>query len=383
MPSYLHTAGIPIIPPASKSTKRQKIVSVIAMNNWRLAGIAIACLIFAYGYSYAHAETFEDYVSFPVPDNIIKQYKMGQLITINDDILEFQVTYKFILGQNGTQWYEKKLVESGLVNVCDFGFDEKTSECLDEIIIPETIPSNFTPEKKILHQEQYEKDLEFFNENPPDTYDNKDYHELLKKWKECKRAQNSALGITQEDSFITSETVVNPGIVETQSIDGSIGRLLKAYEECIAQGNFAVMFGPIREEGEIQGKEGYFGVEQPHHSQFVRYNTEFWESIPNQSTMSSDADEHDILAEQKTAWERMCDTPKVTEKFKLDQGCPPREYPTTAKRSDGDLEVKSYILDQLNRYKQNGDTEQLDKILYESQRVENAERLKVWKAAHE
>ena len=149
MPSSHHTAPIPTIPHASKSTKRQKIVSVIAMNNWRLAGIAIACLIFAYGYSYAHAETFEDYVSFPVPDNIIKQFKMGQLITMTDNLLEFQVTYKFILGQNGTQWYQQKLVESGLLTICDFGYDEETEECLAEIIIPETIPSNFIPEKKI------------------------------------------------------------------------------------------------------------------------------------------------------------------------------------------------------------------------------------------
>jgi len=363
MPSCHRTAGIHTILHASKSTKRQKIVSATAMNKWAIIGLAIVGLIFLYGYNNAYAETFEDYVSFPIPDNIIKQYKMGQLITLNDELLEFQITYKFILGQNGTQWYQQKLIESGLINVCEFGFDEKTGECLEEIIIPETIPSNFIPAKKMLHQDQYQKDLEYFNENPPTTHTSEDYYELLKKWTECKRGENSALGITQEDSFITSETVLNPGIIETQVIDGNIGRLLLSYEECVGQKNFATMFGPNREDGEIQGKEGYFGVEQPYHSQFVRYNATFWNTIPNQATLSGVADEHDLLVEQKTAWEKMCESQNVVGAFKNAQGCPAQEFQTTAKRSDGDIEINSYVMDRFNRYQQFGDTEQLDKIL--------------------
>ena len=123
------------------------------------------------------------------------------------------------------------------------------------------------------------------------------------------------------------------------------------------------MFGPDREEGEIIGKEGYFGVTQPYHADYAKYDEKFWSSIPNQSTMSSDADEHDILAEQKTAWEKMCESANVVGTFKKDQGCPETEYPTTAKRSDGDIDINSYIMDRFQRYQQYGDTEQLDKIL--------------------
>jgi len=344
------------------------------MSKWTSVIILIAIVaIFTMGVNNVYGEIFDDHVSFPIPDNVDKTEKRCSIKQVDSTTFVFGCDWKF-KATNIEEWLETLLTETALVEpIC-------VEECIEEII-QEEIPSNFVPQEEMDHLSMYEEDLAEFEEDPPRTQTEEDYYKLLKNYTECKRAQNSARGITQDDSFITSQTVINPQAVFNLTIEGNIGRLLLAYEECLGQLNFQIMFGPDRAEGEIIGKEGYFGATQPYHAQFAKYDKEFWAKIPTQS--DSVIDEHDLITEQKTAWEKMCNSNKVVQAFKRDQGCLETPLPTTAKRSDGDLELNSYIMDQLDRYKEYGDTEQLEKILHDYKRAQDEARLEVWKADHD
>lgn len=224
--------------------------------------VLINALILASSLSYVYADTFEDSVSLPIPDNVKESFKKCSIVMMDDLTLEYQCNWKFTAEQL-KEYYDEMLKEYGLVD------PEITAETAqpDEVESVDTTPTSL---------KQYKHDLERFEDRPPATNADKEYFELLQYLGECQRGYLQSKGIQQSDSFGISHVWVNDGEAWLKSIDydGRHAKLVKAIEECIAQRTILnpVVLGPMYEH-----KGAYFGVNQKHHSEMIVHN---WEVIP-------------------------------------------------------------------------------------------------------
>jgi len=267
--------------------------------------------------AYAHAETFQDVINFPIPDNITGQEKKGQLTTLTDDLLEFTVTYRFHLGQNGTAWFEKILTETGLIppdiTLCPdrFYLGEDGETCYPN----PPIPSNFIPDERPPIDKQYETDYERFLKNPPNTVADKDYFALLQELKTCMRGINESKGIATTEQFAVSTSALDENYLQSFELDGPHRTLALAVQECIA---IKTVLNPVTLGMEALHKGEYFGyIEIPHELRAI-VNPDDWPIVPTQPPQKS---LHDFIMEEETAKDIICNSDRVTVAFKNQQGC--------------------------------------------------------------
>jgi len=283
----------------------------------------IIVLVFAWGiylhFNTAYGELYEYSGAFPVPDNL--ENTADKCFVENIDAVSMMFTCKWIFSAPDIEeWFEKYTHPEGpVLPDCEFGYDETTEECLDEIII-DKIPSNFIPQVITPEQKYYEETLEVLKNKTIPTQDDLDTIALIESILECERATGSAFGITQEDSFVVPDLVIDTGFPIAGHIEGTSGKLQLRYQECIGQEkNFDTMFGPDRAPGDILGKEGYVGfIEIPHGERAI---TSGWETIPNQETYGPSVTAHDMFKEDQKAFEIMCSMDRVSDKYKKQQGC--------------------------------------------------------------
>lgn len=346
---------------------------------WILLSIVIIA-VFSYGAHLAYGETFEAVVSFPIPDNVKQTDVRKQIITMTDNMFEFQITYRFTADEV-KQWYEENLAENEIFNPeCEFGYNAVTNECLDEVIPP--IESNFVPEKKTEILRKYEADIVRFESKYPITKDQLDYFYQLQFLAECQQGLDQSRGIQDERSVTYSEFSFDSSIPRAGHIAGNAGDLKIAIEECLGQIKLMVLVGDERADDDYRSKQSYFLEPQVFHGDIPIYDKEFWASIPTHESDSLKLTDHAFEVENLTAWERMCESVNVTEKFKLQQGCAPIEYDTTP-RTSGGIPLHNYIQDAYDRYNTLGDTEQLNKIQNNIQRDQELKRKMVQEAQDE
>jgi len=269
----------------------------------------------------AFAETFEDVINFPIPDNITGQEKKGQLTTLTDDLLEFTVTYRFHLGQNGTAWFEEILKEIGLsppdITLCPdrFYLDEDGETCYP---VP-PIPSNFIPDDRPAIDKQYETDYEQFLQSPPTTVADKDYFALLEELRTCMRGINESKGIATTEQFAVSTSALDENYLQSFELDGPHRTLALAVQECIA---IKTVLNPVTLGVESLHKGEYFGyVETPHEERAI-VNEDDWPTVPTQPPQKS---LHDFVMEEQEAFDIICNSDRVTVAFKHQTGCSPEQ----------------------------------------------------------
>ena len=107
--------------------------STLSNRFWILLAIVVIA-VFSYGAHLAYGETFEAFVSFPIQDNVKQTDVLKQIITMTDNMFEFQITYRFTADEV-KQWDEENLAKHEIFNLeCEFGYNPVTNECLDEVI---------------------------------------------------------------------------------------------------------------------------------------------------------------------------------------------------------------------------------------------------------
>lgn len=265
----------------------------------------------------AYAETFQDVINFPIPDNITGQEKRGQLTTLTDDLLEFTVTYRFYLGQNGTAWFDEILAEIGLsppdITLCPdrFYLGEDGETCYPN----PPIESNFIPDKRPPIDKQYEADYERFLESPPRTVADKDYFALLQELKTCMRGINESKGIATTEQFTVSTSALDEDYLQSFELDGRHRQLANAVQECIA---IKTVLNPVTLGIEALHKGEYFGYLEVPHGERAIVDEEAWITIPTQGEQLS---LHDFVMEEQEAHDIICNSDRVTVAFKHQTGC--------------------------------------------------------------
>lgn len=280
----------------------------------------IIVLVFAWGiylhFSTAYGEQYEYSGSFPVPDNLEKTADMCFVENIGATTMMF--TCKWIFTAEAIdEWFEEFTHPKITLPDCEFGYDEVTEECLDEVIIP----SNFVPEVKDPLLTQYEKDLERFEEKIKAgiilSASKQDYYEKLLLLGECYRGlkDTPAYGIQEQSKYTVSNIWVDPFDATAFDYSGSHASLTLAIEECKAQIKYLLPeLGPV-----ALHKGAFKDTEQVHHGDVAI--TRGWETIPNQETFGPSPTAHDMFKEDKRAWEVMCDSNTVSKNYKKQQGC--------------------------------------------------------------
>ena len=135
----------------------------------------------------ANAETYNDSVSFPIPDNIADIMKRCGIEKMDDTELIIECQWKFTSEQI-QEWYEEIAKNSIVPPTVD------TPE--EQVVAPAPIES--APEYKPT---PYERDLAYFTENPPHTESNKEYFALLKHLGECQRGYEQSKGIQDNERY--------------------------------------------------------------------------------------------------------------------------------------------------------------------------------------
>ncbi len=315
-------------------------------------------IIFAIGIHNVYGETFEDVISFPIPDNITGQEKRGTLITLTDDLLEMQFTYRFHLGQNGTEWFEEIIKELGLtppdVTLCpdNFYLDEDGVTCYPIIDEPELplLTTDLTPPTF----KGFVADFKKFEEKNPEATSEKDYHALLKSLQMCYRQSEEnqqSLGVTQTDGFVVSATMIDDFGIFLKSYDltGRHSLLEKAIEECKY---IHTILNPVTLGPEYQNRAIYYNTTQLYHGDVAadvptwsqeRVNiesndrTEIRDGNPICAMGSYYSDQtkrmycgddytrpaEDALTEERT--QDMCNSMFVNKDFKIRNGCSPQQ----------------------------------------------------------
>jgi len=323
-------------------------------------GVVIFAAVMSYGVHLAYGEPFEYSGSFPVPDNLEKDEK--RCFIEYTDSLTLIYTCKYIFTAEEMDDFYEELID-------DFGLEdpEVTDEPdeTDSVIVIDSdgdgvIDTELIDEVKTDIEIEYEKALEKCENNPSTSLEDKDFCALLENLSKCYRGTDEAKGITS-GSYIVSFTKIVESIFAPENIvRGDLhSQLAKAVQECIWQRTVLepVLFGP-----EAFNKGEFFGINQQYHADYPKYDKEYWATIPVHGSDSA-ATERDFIVEAKIAWENMCESDKVSQDFKKDQGCTPPEYPTGAPRSDGYLPVTAYPLEAVKQFKLDRGESQLEKIL--------------------
>jgi len=358
------------------------------LNNLLLVVYGLIVIgVLALSLPFVFAETFEDSVKFPVPDNVKEMERVCKVKAISSLGLHFGCDWVFLFDSGGVEWFNELIIAQGL----------NQTESIPEEIIPDIplIPSTFKEKPRELVQ--YERDLKKFNEKPPTRPADVEYYYLLQKWEECQRGTGPARGIQFEDTFITSKNTLS----SLQSLDraGGHDNLAKAVEACFAQQILEdELLGP-----EALYKGQYFGKVELSHTERAHYDKTEWAYIPTQQDY--ELDERDFLQENITAFDKMCASEFVNSSFKRMQGCIVKivvklnedgtcregstytedknacTTMTTAKRTDGFIPVNPTAPDVVKRYQQDQGVEQLEKILAKKRIVQQIEEAKIIREA--
>ena len=215
--------------------------------------IVFAALLFVsmIGASLAFGEEFEDNIKIPVPSNVTGVEKKANLSTLSENLLEFTITYRFHLGENGTQWYEEILEKYTI------GEPVKTNST---DIVPEVV-IDMTPD----FMKPFEQDYENFLDDPPLRPSDKEYFELLKALAECERGINQSLGVFKQDRFAVSQTWINDAEAYLKGYDltGRHAQLLKAIEECQA---IHTKLNPVVLGAQYANLAEQYNVTEPYHA---------------------------------------------------------------------------------------------------------------------
>lgn len=335
---------------------------------------------YLWGDKEAFAETFEYSGSFPTPENVDpdKIQVMKGIVQVDDTTFEFHIHYKYTAEQV-QEWYQSLIEKNSLIQFpdCEFGYDEVTEECLDEIIIE----SNFIPEKKDALLTQYEKDLERFEEEIDEgrvlSASQTDYYEKLLLLGECYRGQEltPAYGIQENTKYTVAEIWVDPFSPTAFDYTGSHAKLSKAIEECKAQIRYLLpTLG-----AEALNKGAFHDSIQPYHADFA--NTDDWETVPNQETYSPAVTAHDMFKEDQRAFEIMCSMDRVSDKYKKQQGCPQPEFEMGTVTS-GSIRVNADPMYKLAQYKIDQGEQQLAELLMQ-QRLDSETQARIVQESHD
>ena len=209
----------------------------------------------------AFAETYNDSISLPLPENVNEIFKNCKILTVDDLTLEYQCNWKFN-SEFMENDYDNLIEEYGLISNSSkpvaYGTEQEPTQKEEKTI--------FT---------SYENDLKRFEKNPPRTEADKEYFELLQYLGECQRGYLETKGIQQNDYFAVSHVWVNDGEAWLKSIDyqNNHKKLVMAIEACIAQ---RTILNPMLGDYTLN-KGAYFGIHQKHHSEIINHN---WEIIP-------------------------------------------------------------------------------------------------------
>ncbi len=296
-------------------------------------------LVFAGMVPAAFAETYNDSVSFPIPDNIAEIMKRCGIDKMDDAELIVTCQWKFTAEQIQS-WYEQIITEQGLT--------DPELEPTEQTDAPAPIDSapDYSPTP-------YERDLAYFTENEPRSNADKEYFELLKHLGECQRGYNQSRGIQDNEWYQISHTWINDGEAWLKSIDldGRHGKLRMAIEECIAQ---RTILNPVILGVEALHKGQYFGVNQPNHQDMAI--TDSWESIPLPDKLTV-RDFNDA----KERAEKLCTLPS-------DYHCRLAEMKEQSYRDDQSVMVQypSKILERFQQYKLDGGDSMYKELVRES-----------------
>lgn len=249
--------------------------------------------------AYANADSYEETVRIPIPDNATKTLDRCSLVERTENTVRFNCAWEFE-ADNVEEWYEKI--------TSPFTPDVEDKEPVEESTPPGKI-SEVTPE--VL--KKYVLDLERFEDNPPRTEADKEYLELLKYLAECQRGYNESYGVQQSDSFAISHTWINESDAWLKAIDltGRHGELRKNIEACIAQ---RTILNPVILGEYTLHKGEFFGLTQKHHSENPTITTD--ESKHTASFAVYDTlSERDFEQEEHDAQNKLC---SIASSFRLD-----------------------------------------------------------------
>ena len=281
--------------------------------------------------SIANADSYEELISIPIPDNITGMESKKQLTTLTDDLLEYTITLRFHLGQNGTEWFEKELTEVGIqppdVTLCPdrFYLDQDGVTCYPILGTPPIF------EDKPKQLTIYEKDLEELTNKPDVTQsqDSLEYEEKLQTLKKCLQGVAQAQGIQSVREFFTSDSDAEYSDPFPQDHRGNAGMLDRAIQECIAERKLLPILGDERKEGDVRSQQGWFGIIEPSHDERAIIDEDVWSQVPTHDTDSLQNHYQKSFEQNEEAFKKMCATEFVSTPFKMQQGCPDEREITT------------------------------------------------------
>lgn len=259
----------------------------------------------------AELPIYEDTVTFTIPENGTVSIRGCYFAEFSE---ENGIDYR-------CQWHiNVDDVEAFLEELLD-EFDERRAaleELQDEPVDEPT--SNFIPEEKPKELTTFEAKLEYYEENPPETYDQLDEMQKLETLKECENRQGieNLQGIQNEriiwsSKYIDTNPTPHTGVASPIDI---------AIQECIAQLQAELLSGRGRPtiEGEFLSAQDFFERLQPTHQEMVIINEDDWPEIFTHENYLQPKQE-DFSPEQQL----MCNSNKVLPEYKQENGCSPEQ----------------------------------------------------------
>jgi hypothetical protein len=284
----------------------------------------VLTVIFALGVVQVYGETYQELIEIPIPANVTGMESKKQLTILTHDLLEYTITLRFHLGQNGTEWFDKELTDSGGITPPDvtqcpdrFYLDLDGVTCLPILGTPPIFEDK--PEQLI----KYEIDLEKLEEIDDDTQtrESLEYEEKLQTLRECLQGLQQAKGIQSIRSFFTSDWEGNYEDLYPNDHRGNDGILDRAIQECIAEEVLLPMLGIERGEDDVRSPQGWFGIIQPYHGDRAIIDEDVWSQVPTHETNSLTEHYQKSFEQNQEAFDRMCATEFVSTPFKIQQGC--------------------------------------------------------------
>lgn len=283
-------------------------------NDSKIMLIGISTVIILLGIPVAFADFYEETIKIPIPDHITGQDVKKQMTELTDNVLEYTITYRFYLGQNGTQWFIDELTSTPIMKPADM------TECPDGLYLaldgvsclPHPEESGIVIEDKPKDLTKFEEKLEYYEANPPKTYDQQDEQRKLQELEECFEGLAQSRGIQSYGSFYTSE------YDEVQSVPktGEASPLDIAIERCHAEAILLPILGDERKEGDVKSRQAYFGYVETPHSERAIIDEEYWAIVPTQPDQKSI---HDLKDAEAEAHDIICNSDRVTIQFKRQQ----------------------------------------------------------------
>jgi hypothetical protein len=353
-------------------------------------GIIIG-VVFAIGiYNEAYGDTYTELIEIPIPGNVTGMESKKQLTELTDYVLEYTIKLRFYLGQNGTEWFDKELTDSGGITPPDvtlcpdrFYLDEDGITCYP---ILEKIPIEILRDPPAEFK-KFIDDLERFNDDPPTKPSEIDYYEQLKFLQMCYRQtemNQQSLGVTQSGGFAVSDLWIETygELLKSFQITGNDAVLKKQIQECVA---IHTKLNPVILGVEYQNRAKYFNSTQVYHGDLAediptwsqkRVNEEsnfktptnvvnpicaedsFYSDITKQAYCG---DDYVTPSDEILNKEYMCNSHYVTQGFKLKNGCTAEQIAIECYAcNQADITIDSEALRKYANYLNEGDEEQFN-----------------------